>query len=168
MHKLETIGRSALVDFIGHAKNVPAKVDTGADGSAVWASDIFVDPEHVLHFKFFGEGSEHYTGEDVAMKDFGVSQVRSSSGHIQVRYRVKLSVRIGKRRFKVAFTLADRTEHKFPVLIGRRTLHNKFTVDVAKSMDGAPAGRTFPDLTDELRKDPYGFYKKYHLNNEKR
>lgn len=168
MGSLETIGRSARVDFIGFADGVPAKVDTGADSSAVWASDVFVDAEHVLHFKFFGKGSPYYTGNDVAVKSFGVTQVRSSSGHIQVRYRVKLSVRIGKRRFKVAFTLADRAEHTFPVLIGRRTLHNKFTVDVAKSEDGLQTGRTFPSLNDELQKNPHEFHKKYHLNNEKR
>lgn len=34
------IGRNVFVDLVGHAKQVPAKVDTGADTSSVWASDI--------------------------------------------------------------------------------------------------------------------------------
>ena len=37
------IGRNATVDFIDEVFNVPAKVDTGADSSAVWATDVFVD-----------------------------------------------------------------------------------------------------------------------------
>ena len=39
------IGRDAFVALAGVAENVPAKVDTGADTSAIWASDIFVDKD---------------------------------------------------------------------------------------------------------------------------
>ena len=49
------IGRNTHVDFGKRAAGVPAKIDTGADGSAVWASNIRVDKNGVLKFSLFGE-----------------------------------------------------------------------------------------------------------------
>ncbi|MFZ1360625.1 MAG: RimK/LysX family protein [Candidatus Saccharimonadales bacterium] len=161
---LDGIGRNALVEFIRHANAVPAKVDTGADSSAVWATNIYMDTDHRLHFVLFGQESPFYTGQEVVTDEYSVSRVRSSSGHSQIRYRVPLSVRVAGRRVRATFTLADRSKNIFPVLIGRRTLAGRFVVDVSRSeCDESATGKT-RRLNTELRKDPYAFYKKYHHN----
>jgi hypothetical protein len=79
--KLEVIGRNLMVDINGHVKDVPAKVDTGADSSAIWVSNVTVDKEGILRFTLFGEGSKYYTGEVIKRRAFRVAIVRSSTGH---------------------------------------------------------------------------------------
>lgn len=163
---LEVIGRNILVEFDGIAESVPAKVDTGADSSAVWVTNIRVDEDHHLHFTLFGEGSPYYTGEEIITDNYSVVKVRSSSGHAQIRYRATIAVNIMGRRINVRFTLANRRKNIFPILIGRRTLAHKFVVDVTKSEYEARARSTTRLLNDELEKNPYAFYKKYHQNDD--
>lgn len=121
--------------------DIPAKVDTGADRSAIWASDVKEDAMG-LHYVLFAPGSPWYTGRvvDVAMGDYGKVLVSNSFGHKERRYRVKLTVVIKKRRINASFTLADRSQKVYPVLLGRRLLYKKFLVDVAI---GSPA--EYPD-----------------------
>jgi hypothetical protein len=158
--KLQVIGSNTLIDLIGHASGVPAKVDTGADRSSIWASDITIDRDGVLSFILFGKTSPHYTGEVITRRAYKVAIVRSSNGHEQVRYRVALSVRIGGKRMKIMVYLSDRSLHNFPILLGRRTLHKKFLVDVSLKEYERP--RLKPaGLNKEMLKDPYKFHKKY-------
>lgn len=163
---LEVIGRNALVTFNGIAKGVPAKVDTGADSSAVWATNVRVDEDHHLHFTLFGEGSPYYTGEEIVTDNYSVASVRSSSGHTQIRFRATLPVKIAGRRINVRFTLADRHRNAYPILIGRRTLARRFVVDVTQSEYEARPRSTARPLNDEFDKNPYAFYKKYHQNDD--
>lgn len=129
------IGRKAYVDFPALGlSNVPAKVDTGADSSAIWASDI-IERDGVLSFKMFDNDSPFYTGETVTSNDFKIISVKNSFGTTEFRYKTKLLTRLEGRDIKVQFTLADRSSASQPVLIGRRTLQGKFLVDVAVDPD---------------------------------
>ena len=163
---LKVIGRNAYIELVGYTKNVPAKIDTGADSSSVWVSDIFVDTDHTLHFKLFAKGSPYYTGKEIIAATYSVSRVRSSSGHAQIRYRVTLPVYLLGRKIKIRFTLADRKNNQFPILIGRRTLAGKFVVDVTQSECQDVSDKTKKPLNEEFIKDPHAFYKKYHQNND--
>jgi len=158
-----TIGRNVYVDLVGHAKKVPAKVDTGADSSSLSASNISILPDGKLQFALFDENSPHYDGSLIETSDYSVSLVRSSTGHEEIRYRVTLPIRVKGRRIKAAFNLSNRSHNQFPILIGRRMLNNKFTVDVTMSDDDSKweTGRR-QALVEELANDPVAFYKKYH------
>lgn len=162
--KLAIIGRNATVEFVGHTNAVLAKVDTGADSSSVWASDVSVDKNGMLHFTLFDKASELYTGEKITRKDFRVAQVKSSSGHTQIRYQVKLSIRLEGRRIRAFFNLSDRSRNQYPVLVGRRTIARKFLVDVSLSEVEKPAAKT-EGLNKELQKNPHLFFTKYHKEN---
>ena len=161
---LAIIGRNTAVDFVGYVENIPAKVDTGADSSAVWASNISVDKKGMLHFYLFDRQSACFTGKEIRTDTYGAVIVRSASGHEQVRYKVPMSVRIEGRRIKANFTLADRSLQKYPALIGRRTLNKKFLVDVSKA-HYRDSSRVFTmesnALNDQVATDPYGFYVKH-------
>ena len=50
MKEKSVIGSTEFVDFGERAQKVPAKIDTGADSSAVWASNISIDKDGVLKF----------------------------------------------------------------------------------------------------------------------
>lgn len=156
------IGRNTLVDIIDSVDSVPAKIDTGADSSAIWATNIHVDEAGRLHYVLFGEGSEFYDGKDIVTDEFGVAQVRSSSGHIQVRYRTTIAMRIASRKIKVLCNLSDRSQNEYPILIGRRTLSGKFIVDVARREHHGTTREITQELRKELKENPYEFYKKYH------
>jgi ribosomal protein S6--L-glutamate ligase len=129
---LQTIGRAEEVQLLDFGVTLTGKVDTGAANSAVWATDVNEEDDG-LHFKLFGKKSPHYTGEDVHVTKGNFSQaiVTSSFGQKEVRYKVKLKIKIAGRIIRATFTLANRENMVYPMLIGRRLLHRKFLVDVA-------------------------------------
>lgn len=163
--ELITIGRNVAVDFVGHAKHVPAKVDTGADSSSVWVSNVSITPEGMLLFSLFGEGSPYYTGELIRREIYKVAVVRSSTGHVQIRYRTAFSMIIAGKRIRVTLNLSDRSRNKFPVLIGRRSISGKFIVDVQQA-DNPDTEQVFSleneRFNKELTENPYEFHKKYY------
>ena len=132
--KLPIIGSTEYVEVAG-IKNIPAKIDTGADTSSIWASDIDMD--------------------------YKAKIVRSSHGDTQVRYRVKLILKIGGESFETTFTLANRSRNNFPILIGRHSLEGRFLVDVSKSKIEHRHNPKTPRLNRELEEDPYRFHQKY-------
>ncbi|PID31315.1 hypothetical protein CR983_01850 [Candidatus Saccharibacteria bacterium] len=165
---LSVIGRNARVDFGKRAIDVPAKIDTGADSSAVWASNIRVDKSGVLKFSLFGEGSRYYNGKVFKRTDYSAAVVKSSSGHREVRYRTHFTVRIGGKKIRALFNLSERSLHEYPVLIGRRTLSGKFLVDVSKGDFGLSRSDATTSLNEELVKNPRKFYRKYHKKEEEK
>ena len=158
---MPVIGSNALVEICGR-KAVPAKIDTGADSSSIWASDIEITKAGELKFKLFGDGSEFYNGKVVKRKDFKVAVVRSATGEEQIRYRAYFPIKIAGKKIRALLNLSDRSNNNFPILIGRRTISGKFLVDVSKSKVERPAinPKTHP-LSEELKKDPYKFHQKY-------
>ncbi len=133
--KQRIIGRKAYLDFPGlNLKNIPAKVDTGADSSAIWASSI-TEEDGVLSFVLFDIGSPYYTGERIHSNDFSIISIKNSFGTTEFRYKVAIVTRIEDRDIKVRFTLANRANSSQPVLIGRRTIQGKFLVDVTLDPD---------------------------------
>ncbi len=125
------IGSKELIDFptLGIV-GVPAKIDTGADSSAIWASNIH-EENGSLHFTLFDKASPFYTGEVLSADRFSVISIKNSFGHVESRYKVSLYIRLSGRVIRVRFTLANRENNSQPILIGRRTLHGKFLVDVS-------------------------------------
>lgn len=160
MKKLPIIGNSALITVAG-IENVPAKIDTGAESSSIWASDIKLTPDNRLEFCLFAPGSEFYTGERLSTDDYKAMLVRNSTGQAKVRYRIHLPVTIKTKRIMASFTLADRSKNNFPILIGRRLLKNKFLVDVSELEVPYPARATDMELNTELKQDPQKFHQKY-------
>lgn len=159
----QTIGRHTKAVFIDSGKQaVPAKVDTGADSSAVWASKLYIDDDGALHFVLFDEKSPYYTGKEIIRKRYTVKMVRSSNGHEQIRYSVKLRVTIEDRRFLASFTLANRANNAFPVLVGSRLLKGKFIVDVARgTIEDAPKKMSVT-LTQLAKDDPKKFFEHHY------
>lgn len=167
MKQLSTIGRDTYIDVMSNIKNVPAKIDTGADGSAIWASDIHLDRQGRLVFKLFDKGSPFYTGKVIKRKVFSVARVKSASGDVTIKFKVPIRIRLGGRAIRVNFGLCDRSTHTYPVLIGRRTLHNKFLVDVSRLPQYVkpPLDKTLT-LNQELKTNPEQFYQKYFVKED--
>ena len=163
------IGRTSTANFPEEGiKGVPVKIDTGAHSSSTWASQLRIDDQATLHFVLFGIGSPYYSGKVHSTKSYKVRLVRSSNGTTQIRYRVQLRMVLGGRRVVTNITLAERSQNLFPVLVGCRTLQNKFLVDVSQ---GKVEKERFEAqnnvLNAELERDPQAFFKKYHMENHR-
>lgn len=161
------VGRTEKIDIIlEDIRGVPAKIDTGADTSSIWASEIDVSESGELSFCLFAKGSKFYSGKRHVTKSFDITVVRSAHGSLQIRYRTQLVVRVKGRRVRGLFTLADRSKNIYPILIGCKLLNKKFLVDVSKGYyeKKMPLAR---ELNKELQDDPRGFFERYHLNNER-
>ncbi|MEO0644500.1 MAG: RimK/LysX family protein, partial [Pseudomonadota bacterium] len=68
--------------------------------------------------------------------------VTSSNGETQQRYVIKTPLRIGEKEFKAEISLADRSDMKFPMLIGRSALRRRFLVDSGYSWLQSPGIKT--------------------------
>lgn len=166
--ELTTIGRTAAASFpADEIVDVPVKIDTGADRSSIWASNLNLDEKNVLHFTLFDTGSPYYSGKVHKAAHYTAILIRSSNGTAQVRYRVELAIRLGGRRIRGTFTLADRSRNTYPVLIGCALLRNKFIVDVTQesSIQPPPKPMDHTAFDEELRKDPQAFFNKYYKHN---
>ena len=158
---IQTIGPSVYISVDGH-ENIPAKVDTGAESSSIWASNISVDKDGKLSFCLFGEGSPFYDGKTITCKDYKVTVTRSAMGEEQIRYRVYLPISINERKIRVLFSLADRSKNNFPILIGKRTLNGKYIVDVSKpNIEHEHKPKRYKGLSKLLRKDPRKFHETF-------
>ena len=162
---LAIIGSTEYVSVAG-IDRIPAKIDTGADTSSIWASSIDMSEDGVLSFVLFNEKSPLFTGERLSTTDYAIKAVRSSHGDEQIRYRVKLPLSIGNKTFTTTFTLANRSRNNFGVLIGRRTLDGNFLVDVSKSSIERHSTPTTSHLNREMKQDPYAFHRKYLKTKE--
>jgi hypothetical protein len=148
----DIIGRAERVSFPTlHLDKVPAKVDTGADVSSIWCSQVVLR-QGKLHCVFFGPGSDFYTGEihHFLPKEFLVTRIANSFGHKELRYKVKIPITIKGRTINATFTLSDRSQKLYPVLIGRATLSGKFLVDVRK---GNPLHKEEKRRVERLKKE---------------
>lgn len=154
------VGPSVYIS-VAHREKVPAKIDTGAEASSIWASNIRVEKDGTLKFSLFGPSSPFYNGKVIKRKDYKVMIVRSAMGQEQLRYRVHLPIKINNRNIRVLFSLSNRSRNSFPILIGRRTLQGKFVVDVAlPDVDFEAKPKQKLNLR-EFKKDPYKFHKAY-------
>ncbi len=132
--KLKTIGYIEVIDFIdGEVSGLECKVDTGADTCAVHVDRTVIrviDGVDHLCFKLLDKKHPAYSGVEVRTPQFKEKKVKSAIGDYEYRYQVQLKVRFYGKLYLVTFNLSSRHHMKYPVLIGRRFLNNKFLVDV--------------------------------------
>ncbi|HRN36270.1 MAG TPA: RimK/LysX family protein [Flavobacteriales bacterium] len=126
-----TIGRSEYIALpkLG-VERVEAKMDTGAFRSALHYQKLSLRtgsgrPELVVTFAMGRKRTK------VVFKQFSLVTVKSSTGQRTERYLISTPVRLNGHTVKTQFTLFDRSDMKFQVLLGRKFLHGRFVVDVA-------------------------------------
>lgn len=126
------IGRAEKITFLdAGVTDLPAKVDTGAYRSSIWATNIR-EENGTLYFTLLGPKSTFYSGKELSTQEFKIVEVENSFGHKQTRYSIFLRVRISGKTVKSNFTLANRGAKTYPALIGRKLLKNRFIVDVSQ------------------------------------
>jgi hypothetical protein len=126
------IGRVERVGFPQFdIHGVPAKIDTGAYRSSVWASEI-EEKDGELSFTLFDKSSEWYTGKRYSTAKYDIVEVENSFGQKEDRYSVHIKIKMGPKTVSSNFTLSDRSQKIYPVLIGRKLLKGRYIVDVSE------------------------------------
>ncbi|MFC6857755.1 ATP-dependent zinc protease family protein [Zunongwangia atlantica] len=127
--KKTIIGRFDKADFpVLDLEGISVKIDTGAYTSSIHCDEI-VEKDEVLYCKFLDEEHEQYNGKEFIFKDYDIIFVRSSNGMIQKRYQIDSKIKLFNKTYKISLSLSSRQEMRFPVLLGRKFLSNKFIVD---------------------------------------
>lgn len=133
---LPVLGRSELIDLPDlNLNGIGAKVDTGAYTSALHCTDIqlkLIEGREAICFKVFTKGSSKKSLKEYCFTDFSKKDIKNSFGNTETRYVIKTTVNILGEKFESEFSLADRENMRFPVLLGRKLLYRKFMVDVSK------------------------------------
>ena len=136
-----TIGNKMLVGsvealWIEAANQVfDARVDTGATTSSISARNVVIlekDGKPWVKFELLPaeDSAQSYEVEAPLVRYVKIRQ--SSADGLDRRPVVRLKVRLGKMTEDAQFTLADRTEMNYPILLGRQFLKDIAVVDVAK------------------------------------
>ena len=139
--KKQTVGWRELVSLpdLTHAR-IPAKIDTGARTSSLHATDIERfdrDGHRWVRFQLdIGGGKSEPVTLEAPRADKRI--VTSSNGEAQERFFIKTILQIGERSYPAEFSLADRSDMKFPILIGRTALRRNFLVDSGRSYLQSP------------------------------
>ncbi len=125
------IGRRETIDFpeLG-LYGIIAKVDTGAYTTALHCHDIR-EEKGVLYFKLLDPTHPDYNEQEQLFSDYFQKEIKNSFGEVEKRYMIKTTVKIGSKRIKSLISLTDRGTMRYPVLIGRKLLKNRFIVDVS-------------------------------------
>jgi hypothetical protein len=133
------IGATATLTEASSGLPFAARIDTGAASCSLHVEKIEIEDEAKKPFHNIGKTVRFQLKNDqgktawVDAKIAAVVRVRSSAlkdGESDRRYKVALTLKWKDFEKEVLVTLNDRTEMKFPLLIGRNYLQKDFLVDV--------------------------------------
>ncbi|MHA3724787.1 ATP-dependent zinc protease family protein [Leucobacter sp. HY1910] len=128
----------ARLDGIG-VPWIKAKIDTGAQTSALHATEIVEFERDGAPWVRFQVQPWQVDDRDAVSVELPVHDhriVRSSSGHAESRPVVLTTLGLVGREVEVQLTLTDREEMVFRMLIGREALEQGFIVDSSESFLG--------------------------------
>jgi len=131
------IGRRELVNFpLLQLHGIEAKVDTGAFTSAIHCRDIreitLADGSRIIRFQLLDPSHLQYHHQIFEFQEYSLRDIKSSFGEVQERYIIRTQIQVFEEIFEAEFSLSNRSDLKYPVLIGRTLLRRNFIVDVAK------------------------------------
>ena len=129
---MEILGRYDRVDLpeLG-LSSIHAKIDTGAYSCSLHCSKAEV-VNGKLEFILLDEEHPEFTGMKFSFKKFEQREIKNSFGEAELRFVIRTKIRIFKRLINAEFSLSNRGNLRFPVLLGRKILRKRFLIDVTK------------------------------------
>ena len=85
-----------------------------------------------LEFILLDEEHPEFTGMKFAFREFEERDIRNSFGEVERRFVIITTLRIFHEEITTEFSLSNRGSLKFPILIGRKILRNRFLIDITK------------------------------------
>ena len=126
------LGRYDRVDLpqLG-LSNIHAKIDTGAFTSSLHCHKAGIVNGN-LEFILLDEEHPEFTGMKFIFREFEERDIKNSFGEVERRFIIVTSIRIFDEEIITEFSLSNRGSLKFPILLGRKILRDRFLIDVKK------------------------------------
>ena len=129
---MQTLGRSDRIDLTGLGlEDIQVKIDTGAYTSSLHCLKAEV-VDGKLEFILLDEEHPEFTGIKYIFKKFDKREIKNSFGEAEMRFVIKTKVKIFDQIIRAEFSLSNRGNLKFPVLLGRKILRHRFIIDVTQ------------------------------------
>jgi len=129
------IGRIDKADFPElKLQNIQLKVDTGAYTSSIHTYDVQeIESNGAKHieFKLLDPSHPKYKDRIFKVDNYHVKSVKSSFGNVEERFVIKTNIVIFDQEFPIELSLSERSDMKYPVLLGRKFLSHRFIVDTS-------------------------------------
>ncbi len=129
------IGRTDVAGFPDlDIDEIDVKVDTGAYTSAIHATEIeeiTVKNETLIQFKILDISHPEHNGKVFRYRNFEKRTITNSFGQSEERYVIDTSIKLFGTCYPISLSLSERSDLKFPVLLGRKFLNKRFIVDTA-------------------------------------
>jgi len=120
------IGRTERVRVIPGDFVFDARIDTGANTSSLGVDSLEIvneDGQEWVEISIDGKNSKHEIVKYIYIKEHGEEAKK--------RPVIKVRLILGEISESVNVTLADRSNFKYNLLVGRNFLHDRFIVDVS-------------------------------------
>lgn len=131
------IGRNDKIDLPElQLFDVDAKIDTGAATSAIHyhhAEVIQRDGKQLLHFHLLDPTHPQFNHKEFFVDHFERRLIKNSFGDSELRYIIQFEIIIFGQTWETEFSLSNRGNLKFPILLGRKLLKKGFLVDVTRT-----------------------------------
>lgn len=135
-NNLKVIGRLESIDFPDwDLIDIDAKIDTGAYTSSLHCHHIQPyeeDGSDFVRFNLLDPSHETYNDKLFKLPIHRKKVVKSSNGSTEERFVVKTKVRLFDKLLTAELSLTDRSEMRYPVLVGRKLINGRFLVDVSQ------------------------------------
>ncbi|MEX2235189.1 MAG: RimK/LysX family protein [Cyclobacteriaceae bacterium] len=129
---MHNLGRYDRVDLPELGLNdIHAKIDTGAYTCSLHCHKAEV-VDGKLEFILLDQEHPEFTGMKFVFATFEERDIRNSFGEVEKRFVIVTSITIFEEVITTEFSLSNRGSLKFPILIGRKILRNRFLIDVTK------------------------------------
>ena len=130
-NKKTIIGRLETVCLAEWGIRIKAKIDTGAYRSSLNVSrlELLAGKPRRVRFDTTDQHGAMHTLEARVVKRV---RVKSSSGHVEKRPLIQTRLRLGGQEFDGLVSLTDRSDMRYPMLIGRHFLKGRFLIDPAR------------------------------------
>jgi hypothetical protein len=132
MSQLQTIGRIEAISILDlELFDLDVKIDTGAYSNSLHCDEITIE-NNFVSFRLLDKVHKAYHNKKIKMPLYKEKKVKSSNGTTEKRAFIQVKVRFFNKIYKTIVSLTNRKDMKYPMLIGRKFLQNRFLVDVSK------------------------------------
>lgn len=110
-----------------------SRIDTGADTSSIHAEDIQLvekDGKRYVRFVLIDQATGEALQQELRLRRRVL--IKQNDGPYDRRYVVRMWVTLGKTKSRIDVNLSDRSDFKYPMLIGRNFLTDSMIVDVSR------------------------------------
>ena len=130
---MKIIGRVDIADFPEiNLQDIKIKVDTGAYTSSIHCHDVHEvksNGEKHIEFELLDPSHPEYENKVYKVKNYNEKAIKSSNGIIEHRYIIKTIIVIFNEKYPIELSLSERSDMKFPILLGRKFLNKQFIVN---------------------------------------